>query len=123
MLTLALGLVLSAHSPALACDDKGSADAAHAGEKKSCPLPSAEATAALPAGGTRVALNVSGMHCGGCATSVHTALMGVTGVSGAQVDLQTGVVQVAFDAAKTSPDKLVAAVAALGEFSAKLATN
>lgn len=123
MFTLALGLVLSAHTPAFACDDKESAEAGHSGEKKACPLPTAETTAAVPASGTHVALNVSGMHCGGCANSVHTALMAVPGVAGAQVDLQTGVVQVAYDAAKTTPDKLVAAVAALGEFSAKLATN
>ena len=49
--------------------------------------------------------------------------MGVQGVTGAQVDLQTGVVQVSYDASKATTDKMLAAVSALGEFSVKLATN
>ncbi len=122
MIAFALALHLSAS--AFACDPaKEAAEAAAGGEKKSCALPSAETTAPVPTAGTHVALNVSGMTCGGCANSVHAALMGVEGVTGAQVDLKTGVVQVAYDAAKANPDKLLAAVAALSEFQVKLATN
>lgn len=129
MIAVTLSLFLSFHptlsapliSSAFACDGKESASA-H-GEKKACHLPSAEATAAVPTAGTHVALAVSGMTCGGCATSVHTALMGVEGVTGAQVDLQTGVVQVSYDTAKATTEKMLAAVSALGEFSVKLATN
>jgi copper chaperone CopZ len=129
MIAVTLSLFLSFHptlsapliSSAFACGDK--AEAAASGAKKACHLPSAEATAAVPTAGTHVALAVSGMTCGGCATSVHTALMGVEGVTGAQVDLQTGVVQVSYDAGKATTDKMLAAVSALGEFSVKLATN
>ena len=66
---------------------------------------------------------VTGMHCGDCANAVHTALMGVDGVTGAQVEMTTGVVQVAYDSAKATPEKLLAAVSALKEFQVKLATN
>lgn len=119
MLALAIALHLS--SSAFACD--GEEGAAAAGGKKSCPLPAAETTAAVPAGGAHVALTVSGMHCGSCADAVHAALMKVDGVTGAQVMLDTGAVQVAYDAKKASPDKLLAAVSALGEFQVKLAAN
>ena len=120
MLTVALSLFLGLHSfmpsplmsSAFACGDK--AEAAASGEKKACHLPSAEATAAVPTAGTHVALAVSGMTCGGCANSVHTALMGVEGVTGAQVS---------YDTAKATTEKMLAAVSALGEFSVKLATN
>jgi copper chaperone CopZ len=129
MFTVALSLFLGLHSTvpsplmssAFACDDKEAAAAK--GEKKACHLPSAEVTAAVPTAGTHVALAVSGMTCGGCATSVHTALMGVEGVTGAQVDLPTGVVQVSYDAGKATPEKMLAAVSALGEFTVKLAAK
>ena len=117
MLAFALALHLSAS--AFACDG----DEDEAGGKKSCPMPAAETTAAVPTTGTHVALTVTGMHCGGCANAVHEALMGVDGVTGAQVVLETGAVQVAYDAKKVTTDKLLAAVTALGEFQVKLATN
>ena len=82
-----------------------------------------ETTLRMRAGRTHVALNVTGMHCGSCANAVHAALMKVDGVTGAQVDMTTGIVQVAYDAAKANPDKLLAAVTALSEFTVKLATN
>lgn len=122
MLTLALALHLASMStPALACDGEEGKEAA--GEKKGCELPSAETMAPVPAGGTHVALTVTGMHCGSCANAVHAALMKVDGVTGAQVMLDTGAVQVAYDAKKVTTDKLLAAVTALGEFQVKLATN
>lgn len=116
-------LALNVASPSFACDPATEAAAAAGGAKKSCALPTAETTAAVPAAGTHVALNVTGMTCGGCANSVHAALMGVEGVTGAQVDIKTGIVQVAYDSAKANPEKLLAAVAALNEFKAALATN
>ncbi len=129
---LIVSLLLSVSAPAFACDKEAATashtDAAHTeasatGEKKSCPLATAAVTAAVPAQGTHVALNVKGMTCGGCATSVHTALMGVDGVTGASVDFTTGNVQVAYDSSKANPEKLLAAVVALKSFEAKLATN
>src|SRR4051812_21736465 len=98
-------LILSAslYAPAaLACDDdKGEAQGEH------CELPSAETTAALPHGGTHVTLAVAGMSCGSCADAVHAALMKVDGVSGARVDLAGNSVEVAYNAKKTSLDKLI----------------
>lgn len=105
---------------AFACPDEGGSGAHAKGEKSGCPLPDAAATAALPADGTHITLAVAGMHCGGCVNTVHTALMGVDGVKGAQVDLAGGKVEVAYDAAKTNTDKLIAAVAATGKYTASV---
>jgi len=52
-------------------------------------------------------LNVTGMTCGHCQTSVAKALQEVPGVTGAQVDLQTGKVVVEGNA---NPQDLVHAV-------------
>ncbi len=129
MTALFLSLALST---AYACPDE---DAAHASatpaaattakaEKSGCQMPSAEATtAALPADGTHAFLAVSGMHCGACADKVRTALISVDGVKGAKVDLANNKVEVAFDAKKTNLDKLVAAVATTGSFTATVAKN
>ena len=122
MLTLALALQLS--GSALACDGH---DKAASGSAKGCPMAAAEATAKVtapvPTAGAHVALTVSGMTCASCANAVHAALMKVEGVTGAQVLVDSGAVQVAYDAAKANPEKLLAAVTAIGEFTAKLATN
>lgn len=69
--------------------------------------------------GEKVALNVTGMTCGACASKVTAALKGVDGVNAATVDIETGLANVAFDASKTSIDALIAVVAELGKFEAK----
>lgn len=125
-MVLALSLALST---ALACpgDDAShtaAATTATSGEKSGCPLSaSASTVAALPADGTHGFLTVSGMHCGTCADKVHAALLAVPGVKGAKVDLATKRVEVAYDAASTNMDKLVAAVDKTGQFTAQVATN
>ncbi|MCO4747363.1 MAG: heavy-metal-associated domain-containing protein [Proteobacteria bacterium] len=84
----------------------------------------ADATAAddvAAAAGEKVTLNVSGMTCGSCASRVTAALKAVDGVNAAKVDHATGVASIAFDAAKTDADALIAAVAELGKFQAKKA--
>jgi len=55
-------------------------------------------------------LKISGMMCDGCAESVHSALQQVSGVTNAEVDLQTGTAQVSYDPAQADRDQLVAAV-------------
>ncbi len=100
---------------ALACEE-GKCSKGH------CDMP-ASPTAALPADGTHVKLSVAGMHCGACADKVKTALIGVDGVKGAVVDAATGVAEVAYDSTKATHEKLVAAVAATGKFTATVATN
>ena len=123
---LALSLAIST---ALACDgDKETTATATATpvaktEKAHCNMPAATTVATLPADGTHATLAVNGMHCGNCADKVHAALIGVEGVKGARVDLATNKVEVAYDAKKTNLEKLVAAVATTGAFTATVATN
>jgi copper chaperone len=59
-----------------------------------------------------IRLSIEGMHCGACERRVTNALAGVDGV---RVDsLEVGSAQIKFDAAKTSPDKIAAAVDRIG---------
>jgi copper chaperone len=59
-----------------------------------------------------IRLSIEGMHCEACARRVTSALAGVDGV---HVDsVEVGSAQVKFDAAKTSPDKITAAVDRIG---------
>jgi copper chaperone CopZ len=113
---LAFALSFVASGAALACPG-GNCDKEH------CPMsaaPSSDASA-LPADGKHVKLNVAGMHCGACADKVKTALLGVEGVKGATVDATTGVAEVSYDDKKATNDKLIAAVAATGAYTATVA--
>lgn len=58
----------------------------------------------------KVALKVDGMMCSACSAKVTEALKGVAGVKTAEVSLDKKMAVVCFDSAKTSTDKLVAAV-------------
>jgi copper chaperone len=64
-------------------------------------------------------LKITGMHCGGCANSVRTALAGVEGVSSATVSLEEGTASVEYDGAVCSTGALLAAVEAR-QFGAEL---
>jgi copper chaperone len=57
---------------------------------------------------------VSGMHCESCAALVEESLVGIPGVTGADVDLVVGVARVEFDTSLASTDDLCGAVAAVG---------
>ena len=64
-----------------------------------------------------IRLSIEGMHCEACARRVTNALAAVDGI---RVDsVEVGSAQVKFDAAKTSPDKIVAAVDHIG-FTARI---
>jgi len=109
---LALGLA----APALAC---GGGDC----NKEACkPKPMSEVEKAMAvvaeADGTKVAIDVQGMTCGGCSDKVTTALQALKGVNAAAVSHQAGEARVAFDAEKIDVDKMVAAITKLG-FEAK----
>jgi copper chaperone len=54
----------------------------------------------------KTTLQVKGMTCGHCEKAVRTALEGVEGVRKATVHLQEGTVDVEFDSAKVSVDKM-----------------
>lgn len=55
-------------------------------------------------------LNVQGMTCGHCKMSVEGALSKLDGVSAAEVNLETGKVDVTFDEAKVNVDAMKEAV-------------
>lgn len=55
-------------------------------------------------------LNVQGMTCGHCKMSVEGALNKLDGVSEAEVNLETGKVDVTFDEAKVNVDAMKEAV-------------
>lgn len=63
-------------------------------------------------------LSIDGMHCGACVGRVTTALKGVEGVGVRTVDV--GSASIGFDPAKTSIEKIIAAVDRIG-FSARVA--
>ena len=59
-------------------------------------------------------LSVTGMTCGGCASTVTKALKSVAGVSGVKVSVATGEATVQYDEGATSPDKLKSAITSAG---------
>ncbi len=59
-------------------------------------------------------INVTGMTCGGCASTVTKALKSVAGVSDVKVSVSAGKATVLYDEKVTSPDKLSAAVTGTG---------
>ena len=97
-------------TPAFACEGKPC-------DKEACAMPVSTETVALPAGSTVAKLKVSGMKCGACSEKLKTALAGAGGTV-ASIDVETGIAEVGYDAAKVKVDALVAAVNATGHFTA-----
>ena len=62
----------------------------------------------------KTTLNVTGMTCNHCVSSVQGALQGVAGVRSARVDLERGRATVDYDEGKTNPRELSVAVADAG---------
>lgn len=113
---LALAFFVAGTGTALACGD-GKCN------MEKCNMPATNTAQALPADGSKVKLAVAGMSCGACADKVAASLKAVDGVKGATVSADTGVAEVSYDAGKTNPEKLVAAVNAGGHFTASLPKN
>ena len=61
-----------------------------------------------------VTLTISGMHCESCATGITAMLMRTDGVVKADVSYEERRAVVDYDAAKTSPGKIVEAIDKLG---------
>jgi copper chaperone CopZ len=70
--------------------------------------------------GTKVTLQIDGMHCGDCSEKVTAAINALDGVHAAATDYQTGRTEIAFDSGKAKTGQFVAAIEALG-FKAKVA--
>ncbi|RKQ35489.1 copper chaperone CopZ [Oceanobacillus halophilus] len=58
----------------------------------------------------KTTLDVKGMTCGHCKMSVEGALNELVGVSGVEVDLATGKVEVSYDESKVTLEQLQEAV-------------
>ena len=59
---------------------------------------------------------VNGMRCEHCKASVENAIKEIAGVETAEVDLANKTVKVSYDSNLLSPDKIKAAVDAIGRF-------
>ena len=59
---------------------------------------------------------VNGMRCEHCKASVENAIKEIAGVETAEVDLANKTVKVSYDSNLVSPDKIKAAVYAIGRF-------
>lgn len=59
-------------------------------------------------------MTISGMHCGGCATGLTAMLKRTEGVLKAEVSYEERRAVVAYDPAKTSPDKIVDVIEKMG---------
>ena len=57
-----------------------------------------------------IKLKITGISCGGCVSSVESALKAVVGVNDVLVDLQTGMAEVDLGDSTATPDQLVMAV-------------
>ena len=68
----------------------------------------------MAADARNVTLDVTKMDCAVCPITVRKALEKVPGVDSAKVDFKTKRAFVAFDPAKTSPERLIRATAAAG---------
>lgn len=60
---------------------------------------------------SRADLVVSGMGCHNCAMRVRNAILQLAGVNWVDVNLETGLAQVAYDATKISPEQFLTAIA------------
>ena len=68
---------------------------------------------------TKVDVNITGMHCGACATGIQMIVSGMDGVSSAFVDYEGKKGTFEFDEAKVSFEKIGEEVAKLGYTIAK----
>jgi copper chaperone CopZ len=76
---------------------------------------SSTALAAKDAVGQALAvLKVEGMTCAACASGVEATLSRETGVLAAEVNYEAATAKISFESAKTSVEKLIAKIGALG---------
>ena len=61
-----------------------------------------------------VTINITGMACGGCSSTVQQALLALNGVEAAAVSHVNGVAEVRFDPARVDADRMIAAIRQAG---------
>ena len=71
-------------------------------------------TGGVLAAPAQVRITISGMHCGGCATGIRAMLERTDGVLKADVSYEERRALVEYDASKTSPERIVAAIEKMG---------
>lgn len=72
------------------------------------------ASVVVAAATAELTVTISGMHCGGCATGITAMLRRTEGVLKAEVSYEERRAVVAYDPAKTSPEKIVEAIEKMG---------
>jgi copper chaperone len=68
----------------------------------------------VPASASKVFIPVNGMTCGGCAKSIHNALLKIDGVYSAEITFESGKAVIAYDKAKVQIEALVKAIEQAG---------
>lgn len=74
------------------------------------------------AGGEKVQLKVEGMTCGGCAAGVEKALNSIDGIISSDVQFETAMASIEFDAEKVNADEMIAKIKEAG-YKASIATE
>lgn len=62
----------------------------------------------------KISVQISGMHCTGCANTVQKVLARISGVANAQVDFSNQKAVVEFDRAKCSSNQILEAISKAG---------
>ena len=124
-IVFAMAVVLVAVGVSFACGNKCGAKTASAQMTgaKACPLTGKTvktADAAVKETDNKIMMNVSGMTCQRCVTSITKSLASVEGVSDVVISLEDGTARVAYDAEKVKPEALTLAVVKAG-YKAELA--
>lgn len=61
-----------------------------------------------------VTLDITGMHCGGCATGIQMIAEGMDGMTSASVDLDAKKGVFEYDESKMKPEQIIAEIGKLG---------
>lgn len=114
-----LALCLAVFQPAAVAGDAPAAPPEPAAISPGEDAPGSSDAAVEDEGKAHCTLSVPGMHCGGCAKQVAKRAGSVEGVGKVDVRLDDHEVDVSYDPAKTSPEKLKEAVSQLYEATIK----
>lgn len=68
-----------------------------------------------------VTMNITGMHCGACATGIQMVTEQMDGVSTSKVDYDSGVGEFEYDEATTNPEAIISEIEKL-EYKAEVAS-